>query len=114
MRVKGLVREVGLGVTVSYCLECRFVLDGCLNEFSFLGHLFNVFSCIGSSLMSVVVFYSFVPEDSRSCILKINFKIIQAKSTAYKFNFFKGILSLGTVTTEKLLCITYAYLTNWG
>ena len=61
MRVKGLVREVGLGVTVFYCLECRFVLDGCLSEFSFLGHLFNVFSCIGSSLMSVVVFYSFVP-----------------------------------------------------
>ena len=48
-------------------------------------------------------------EHSRSCILKIKLKIIQAKSTAYKFNFFKGILSLGTQTTEKLLYITYIF-----
>lgn len=61
MKVKGLVTELGLGVTVSHCLECRFVLNGSLNEFAFLGHLFNVFSCIGSSVMSVIVFYSFVP-----------------------------------------------------
>ena len=61
MRVKGLVTEVDLGVTVSHCLEYRFVLNGSLNEFAFLGHLYNVFRSIGSSLMSVVVFYSFVP-----------------------------------------------------
>ena len=61
MRVKGLVTEVDLGVTISHCLEYRFVLNGSSNEFAFLGHLYNVFRSIGSSLMSVVVFYSFVP-----------------------------------------------------
>ena len=53
--------EVDLRVTVSHCLEYRFVLNGSLSEFAFLGHLLNVFSSIGSSLRSVVVFYSFVP-----------------------------------------------------